>query len=77
MSMNPRYSDFFENFYRKNSELFVIDKAGGIPLWDDSPLTPRAAQARRKGMLELIALVALIDLLLALARGGDRHDDEE
>ena len=28
-------------------------------------------------MLELIALVALIDLLLALARGGDRHDDEE
>ena len=41
------------------------------------PVNAARALARRKGMLELITLVALIDLLLVLARGGDRHDDEE
>ena len=54
-----------------------MDKAGRLPLWNDSPLTPRAALGRKKGMLELIALMALIDLFLALLKGGDRHDDEE
>ncbi len=75
--MNPRHSYFFENFIERIANFFVIYKAGRIPLWDDSPLTPRATLARRKDMLDLIALVALIDLLLVLARGGDRHDDEK
>ena len=68
---------FSKIFIERIANFFVIDNAGRLPLWKDSPLTPRAALARRKGMLELIALMALIDLLLALARGGDRHDDEE
>ena len=68
---------FSKIFIERIANFFVIDKAGRIPLWKDSPLTPCAAQARRKGMLELIALMALIDLFLALFRGGDRHDDEE
>ena len=36
-----------------------------------------ARRPRKDGKLELIALMALIDLFLALFRGGDRHDDEE
>ena len=38
---------------------------------------PRDALGRTGSMLELIAIMALIDLFLALFRGGDRHDDEE
>ena len=77
MSMNPSHSVFSKIFIERIANFFAIDKAGRLPLWKDSPLTPRAALVRRKGMLELIALMALIDLLLVLARGGDRHDDEE
>ena len=69
--MNPRHSFFSKIFIERIASFFVIDKAGRRPLWNNSPLTPRAALARRKGMLELIALVALIDLLLVLVRGGD------
>ena len=33
--------------------------------------------SKEESMLELIALMALIDLFLALLKGGDRHDNEE
>ena len=55
---------------------FVIYKAGRLPLWKDSPLTP-GPPSKEESMLELIALMALIDLFLALYKGGDRHDNEE